>query len=183
MISFARLYAVAAAVLFLIMATVSIATIDVYEFENVQQEEDFSVLVQELRCPKCQNQNIADSNAGLAKDIKDRAYKLLRDGKSKEYIIDYMVERYGDFITYRPPVTKKTWVLWFGPLILLVVVVLVLVLRKSTGPKPQGSAHITDEQKQRVDALLERYEQAGEQAIAENEDQNNVQRDDQKRKM
>ena len=173
MMSFTRLYAVATAVLFLLMATASIATIDAYEFENAQQEEDFSVLVQELRCPKCQNQNIADSNAGLAKDIKDRAYKLLRDGKSKDYITNYMVERYGDFITYRPPVTKNTWVLWFGPLILLVVVVLVLVLRKSADSKPQGSAHITTEQKQRVDALLKRYEQADEQDPAENEGQDN----------
>lgn len=171
MISFARLYAVVIAVLFLVMTTVCVATIDVYEFDNAQQEEDFSVLVQELRCPKCQNQNIADSNAGLAKDIKDRAYKLLRDGKSKDYITDYMVDRYGDFITYRPPVTKNTWVLWFGPLILLVVVVLVLVLRKSTDPKPQDSAHITDEQKQRVDALLKRYEQTGEQNKVSSVDQ------------
>ena len=171
MMSFARLYAVVTAVLFLVMTTTSIATIDVYEFENAQQEEDFSVLVQELRCPKCQNQNIADSNAGLAKDIKDRAYKLLRDGKSKDYITDYMVDRYGDFITYRPPVTKNTWVLWFGPLILLIVVVLVLVLRKSADPKPQGSAHITDEQKQRVDALLKRYEQTDEQNKVSSVDQ------------
>ena len=171
MISFARLYAVVTAALFLVMTTVCVATIDVYEFDNAQQEEDFSVLVQELRCPKCQNQNIADSNAGLAKDIKDRAYKLLRDGKSKDYITDYMVDRYGDFITYRPPVTKNTWVLWFGPLILLVVVVLVLVLRKSTDPKPQDSAHITDEQKQRVDALLRRYEQTGEKNKVSSVDQ------------
>ncbi|OUR87236.1 hypothetical protein A9Q81_26375 [Gammaproteobacteria bacterium 42_54_T18] len=169
MIPFARLCAAAIAALFLMVTTVSVATIDVYEFENAQQEEDFSVLVQELRCPKCQNQNIADSNAGLAKDIKDRAYKLLRDGKSKEYIIDYMVERYGDFITYRPPVTKNTWVLWFGPFILLIFVVLVLVLRKSTDRKSQGTAHITDEQKQRVDALLKRYDQTGEQYGVENE--------------
>ncbi|MBV1922206.1 MAG: cytochrome c-type biogenesis protein CcmH [Pseudomonadales bacterium] len=169
MMSFARLCAVVTAALFIVIAPTSIATIDVYEFENAQQEDDFRILVQELRCPKCQNQNIADSNAGLAKDIKDRAYKLLRDGKSKDYIIDYMVERYGDFITYRPPVTKNTWVLWFGPLILLVVVVLVLVLLKRTDPKPQGSAHITDEQKQRVDALLERYEQSGEKDIVEND--------------
>ena len=182
MMPFARFYAVATAALLLIMSTVSIATIDVYEFENAQQEADFSVLVQELRCPKCQNQNIADSNAGLAKDIKDRAYKLLLDGKSKEYITDYMVERYGDFITYRPPVTKNTWVLWFGPFILLIVVVLVLVLRKSTGAKPQSSAHITDEQKHRVDVLLKRYEQKGEQGSVENEDQNKAQSDGQKGK-
>mgnify|MGYP000402384289 FL=1 len=171
MMSFARLYAIATAILFFVVASVSIATIDVYEFENSQQEDDFRILVQELRCPKCQNQNIADSNAGLAKDIKDRAYKLLRDGKSRDYITNYMVERYGDFITYRPPVTKNTWVLWFGPLILLVVVVLVLVLRKRTDPKSQGSAHITDEQKQRVGALLERYKQTGEKDTVENEDQ------------
>jgi len=101
------------------MSVTGYAAIDVYEFDDPQQTEEFHVLMQELRCPKCQNQNIADSNAGLAKDIKDRAYKLLREGRSKEDITAYMVERYGDFITYRPPVTKNTWVLWFGPFVLL----------------------------------------------------------------
>lgn len=149
------------------MTLVCNATIDVYEFTNTQQEDDFRILVQELRCPKCQNQNIADSNAGLAKDIKDRAYKLLREGKSRDEITDYMVERYGDFITYRPPVTKNTWVLWFGPFVLLAVVVVALVLRKRAalkiGQKPSQDAQptqtnvTTENQKQRVAALLQQY--------------------------
>lgn len=142
-----------------LVASIGFATIEVYEFDSAQQEEDFGILVQELRCPKCQNQNIADSNAGLAKDIKDRAYKLLLEGKSKREITNYMVERYGDFITYRPPVTKNTWLLWFGPFVLLVMVVTVLILKKRSDPQPEESAHITDAQKQRVDALLKQYDQ------------------------
>lgn len=149
------------------IVVVSHATIDVYEFNNTRQEEDFRILVQELRCPKCQNQNIADSNAGLAKDIKDRAYKLLREGKSRDEITDYMVERYGEFITYRPPVTKSTWILWFGPFVLLALVVVVLVVRKRASVKTDQKAEqekgvtqenvTTNNQKQRVDALLQQY--------------------------
>lgn len=135
------------------------ATIDTYEFNNAQQEKDFKILIQELRCPKCQNQNIADSNAGLAKDIKDRAYKLLLEGKSKDYITTYMVDRYGDFITYRPPITKYTWVLWFGPFVLLIGIVLILVVRKKNSGKQDTLPNVTDAQKQRVDALLKKYAQ------------------------
>ena len=106
------------------------ATIDAYEFDSLEDEHRFRVLVEELRCPKCQNQNIADSNAGLAKDIKDRAHKLVLEGKSNKEITDYMVERYGDFITYRPPVTPITWFLWFGPFVLALMTAAILLLRK-----------------------------------------------------
>ncbi|PCJ34340.1 MAG: hypothetical protein COA99_14715 [Moraxellaceae bacterium] len=141
------------------LSVTAYAAIDVYEFDDPQQTEDFHVLMQELRCPKCQNQNIADSNAGLAKDIKDRAYKLLREGRSKEDITAYMVERYGDFITYRPPVTKNTWVLWFGPFVLLLMVVVTLVVRKRASVKLSSQHDVTTDQKQRVEALLKQYGQ------------------------
>ena len=146
-------------VLFGVVAFSSVAAIEVYEFKNAQQQEDFGILVQELRCPKWQNQNIADSNAGLAKDIKDRAYKLLLEGKSTQEITDYMVERYGDFITYRPPVKKNTWVLWFGPFVLLGLVVMVLVARKWRLGKEQQVevSSSTADQHQRVNALMQQY--------------------------
>lgn len=150
------------AVCFLGIST-SYASIDVYEFETEQQEREFSILEQELRCPKCQNQNIADSNAGLAKDIKDRAYKLLKEGKSREEITEYMVERYGDFITYRPPVTRSTWVLWFGPFVLLVVVLAILMAlfrrRKGAGNTAEKTGIVSDAERSRAEALLQQYGQ------------------------
>lgn len=105
------------------------AAIDVYKFEDEDKSKRFSALINELRCPKCQNQNLADSNAGLAKDLKDRAYELIRDGQSNDEVVAYLVERYGDFITYRPPVRLGTLMLWFGPLSLFVFVLLIFVIR------------------------------------------------------
>lgn len=79
------------------------AAIDVYTFESDAQEQTFRELTKELRCPKCQNQDIADSNAGLAKDLRDKTYQMVREGKEKQEVVDYMVARYGNFILYDPP--------------------------------------------------------------------------------
>ena len=86
----------------------------------------------ELRCLVCQNQTLADSNAGLAEDLRNEVRSMLREGKSEREIIQYMTDRYGDFVLYRPPVKGTTLLLWFGPGVLLVVgiAVLVLVLRR-----------------------------------------------------
>ena len=74
----------------------------------------------ELRCLVCQNQTIADSNAELAIDLKNQVREKLGQGMSDKDVIDYMVQRYGDFVLYRPPVRGTTWLLWFGPFLLLV---------------------------------------------------------------
>src|SRR5258706_4793494 len=85
----------------------------------------------ELRCLVCQNQTLADSNADLAVDLREQVRTLLRQGQSEKQIIDYMTARYGDFVLYRPPLKATTWLLWFGPGVLLAggFAVLVLVLR------------------------------------------------------
>ncbi|MCG8393038.1 MAG: cytochrome c-type biogenesis protein CcmH [Pseudomonadales bacterium] len=113
----------------------ALAAIDVYEFDNLRQEERFRVLTEELRCPKCQNQSIADSDAGIAQDMRTRVHTMILEGKSDAEIVDYFVSRYGDFVSYRPPVTAETSILWLGPLLLLLVgaVVIVLLLRRASG--------------------------------------------------
>lgn len=134
------------------------ATIDAYEFTDLDQEERFRQLVAELRCPKCQNQNIADSNAGLAKDIKDRVHRLLQEGKSNNEITVYMVERYGDFITYRPPVRPATWFLWFGPIVIAALVAFFLLIRKLTS-KPKQQSVVSPEQQRQVDELMKKLDE------------------------
>ncbi|MCG8535873.1 MAG: cytochrome c-type biogenesis protein CcmH [Pseudomonadales bacterium] len=134
------------------------ATIDAYEFTDLDQEERFRQLVAELRCPKCQNQNIADSNAGLAKDIKDRVHLLLQEGKSNNEITVYMVERYGDFITYRPPVRPATWFLWFGPIVIAALVAFFLLIRKLTS-KPKQQSVVSPEQQRQVDELMKKLDE------------------------
>jgi cytochrome c-type biogenesis protein CcmH len=89
-------------------------------------------IANELRCLVCQNQTIADSNADLAADLREQVRGLLRSGQSDEQIIKYMTDRYGDFVLYRPPVKATTWLLWFGPGVLVLggLAALLLVLRR-----------------------------------------------------
>lgn len=93
------------------------------EFDSPEQETRFEELLEELRCMVCQNQTLADSNARLARDLRDRTYNMVRSGKSNNEIIEHMVERFGDFVLYRPPLKKTTVLLWFGPVIFLIIAV------------------------------------------------------------
>ncbi|WP_130536735.1 cytochrome c-type biogenesis protein CcmH [Thiomicrorhabdus indica] len=108
--------------------TLSHASIETYQFDNPQQEADYKELIFELRCLVCQNQNLADSNAGLAKDLREQVHKLLVEDKaSKQDVIDYMVARYGEFVLYKPPVESHTLLLWAGPLLFLVIGLIALL--------------------------------------------------------
>ena len=93
------------------------------EFDSPEQETRFEELLEELRCMVCQNQTLADSNARLARDLRERTYNMVRNGKSNNEIIEHMVERFGDFVLYRPPFKKTTVLLWFGPVIFLIIAV------------------------------------------------------------
>ena len=106
-----------------IISMSSFAAIDVYDFDSAQQEAQYRGLIEELRCPKCQNQNLAGSDAPIAQDLKQKTYDLVKDGRSDGEIRAYMQERYGDFISYKPPVRPSTWILWFFPPLLLIVLV------------------------------------------------------------
>lgn len=131
------------------------AAIDIYEFDSPEQEAMFHQLGKELRCPKCQNNNIADSNAALAQDLRMKVYEMLKQGKSEKEIIDYMVARYGNFVTYNPPMTFSTAILWVGPFGFLIIGFAVLVIRsrrKNTVAAEQSS--LSDAEQKRLDALL-----------------------------
>lgn len=110
-------------VLFLGMMTSAWAGIEVYEFKTPEDETRYRALIEELRCPKCQNQNLAGSDAPIALDLKQKTYEMIIDGRSDTEIRDYMFERYGDFISYKPPVRPSTWILWFFPPFLLVLLI------------------------------------------------------------
>lgn len=112
----------------------AMAATDIYQFETPEQEQRFRVLLDELRCPKCQNQSLADSDAGIAQDMRARVEIMIKEGKSNDEIVDYFVSRYGDFVSYRPPVTPTTSILWLAPLLLLGsgAVIIVLLLRRAS---------------------------------------------------
>ncbi|AHX31992.1 cytochrome c-type biogenesis protein [Aeromonas hydrophila] len=138
----------------------ALAAIDVYTFDSDAQEQTFRELTKELRCPKCQNQDIADSNAGLAKDLRDKTYQMVREGKDKQEVVDYMVARYGNFILYNPPLMASTLILWLGPLLVIVIGVVMVVVRSRRRPAaatPADSALSAEEQR-RLAALLKEEE-------------------------
>ncbi|TWR92013.1 cytochrome c-type biogenesis protein [Pseudomonas saxonica] len=135
------------------------AAIDTYEFADDAERARFRELTQELRCPKCQNQDIADSNAPIATDLRREIYRMLGEGKSNQQIIDFMVDRYGDFVRYKPALTGKTSVLWFGPLALLVggvVLIGVIVGRRRRVLQAEGAGSLSSEERQRLAALLDK---------------------------
>ena len=131
------------------------AAIDVYEFDGVAERTRFQGLADELRCPKCLNTNLAGSDAPIAGDLRREIHRLIRDGRSDTEIRDFMVQRYGDFILYRPPLRWDTALLWVGPTALLVIGGLVVVViawrRRRAAP-----VAISAEEEVRLAQLLER---------------------------
>ncbi|HDS1149610.1 TPA: cytochrome c-type biogenesis protein CcmH [Pluralibacter gergoviae] len=128
------------------------AAIDTWQFKDEAQEQQFRTLTEELRCPKCQNNSIADSNAMIAHDMRQKVYELMQQGQSRQQIIDYMVARYGNFVTYEPPVTPSTIVLWLLPALFIVGGGLV-IWRSSRRGRAAGESLAPDEQA-RLRALL-----------------------------
>ena len=139
----------------LMFSSVAFSAIDALNFSSPQQESDYHQLTQSLRCPQCQNNNIADSNATIAVDMRGKVFELLQEGKSKNDVVDYMVARYGNFVTYDPPMTAGTLVLWIAPLLLVLLGVVFLLRRK---PKAQSAVKsqdvLTDEDNARLAELL-----------------------------
>lgn len=146
-----------------LLAPVALAAIDTYEFESEEQRLRFYQLSGELRCPKCQNQNIADSNAPIATDLRREVHRMLVEGKDDKQIIAFMVDRYGDFVRYKPALTPATMVLWFGPGVLLLggfVFLLVLLRRRQRALRESATQHLSKDEQQRLQSLLEREEDA-----------------------
>lgn len=140
----------------LLMSFTVYAAIDVFEFDNEQQEEQFKELSHTLRCPKCQNNTISDSNAELAKDLRVKVYEMTKAGKSKDEIVDYMIARYGNFVTYKPPFTIATSILWLGPLFVVLLGFSIIVFNsKKKAQKVNQSKEWDAEKEARLKAILE----------------------------
>ena len=102
-------------------ASHSIAQVDTFDFDTPEQQQRFRRLSDELRCPMCQNTNLTGSSGGVAEDLRREIHRMIMEGMSDEQIEQFMFERYGDFIFYRPRLRMETLVLWFGPLVFLVI--------------------------------------------------------------
>jgi|SRR5699024_2771701 len=136
------------------------ASVDTYEFSTQAERERYRTLVQELRCPKCQNQNISDSDAPIAMDMRNEIFNKLERGESDEEIVGYLVERYGDFVRYKPPVNKSTFILWYAPAGLLALgfaMVAVIVIRRRSAKNRQAKQTLSGDEKTRLSDILEQY--------------------------
>lgn len=122
-----------------------------YTFENEAQEQQFRQLINELRCPKCQNQTIAESDAPLALDLRERVYQMTKDGHTRAEILDFMRIRYGDFVHYKPPFNASTVILWVGPgLVLLIGIATIIGITR----RQRKQVGLSDQEQARLDALL-----------------------------
>ena len=139
------------------------AAIDTYEFKDEATRERFKELTFELRCPKCQNQNLQDSNSPIAEDLLNEVYKMLQDESSNDEIMDFMVARYGEFVLYKPPVNETTYILWYGPfgLAFIGLIVLLVVSRKrkrNDVSEVDLETHLSNDETARLDDILKKGE-------------------------
>jgi cytochrome c-type biogenesis protein CcmH len=148
-----RLALVASLIVPLLLASPSWATDIPMKFSDPAQAARYEALLAQLRCLVCQNQSLADSNADLAQDLRQDVYHMMQSGDSDEKIIGFLVARYGDFVLYRPRVKPVTYLLWFGPAILLLIgafIVVRFIRRRSD----QADTSFTEQEQQRITALL-----------------------------
>ncbi len=134
----------------LAMIVLPVFAIDPLPFKDRAEELRFQELTRELRCLVCQNENLADSHAPLAKDLREQVFEQMQAGKSDAQIKEWLTDRYSDFVLYDPPLRGGTMLLWFGPFVLLLigaVVVAMIVRRRSRGltPETESSRSISDE--------------------------------------
>ena len=128
--------------LMLFVFSQALCAMDPVEYRNAEEEQRFRNLAAELRCVMCQNQSLADSSAMIAKDLRLELLSLIREGKSDDEIKQFMVSRYTDFVLYKPPMRPGTWLLWFSPLLILVIggISIFVIVKKRSAAMPTTNA-------------------------------------------
>jgi len=137
----------------LLFSGLTLAGIETYQFETAEQEALYKKLTKELRCTVCQNQDIADSNAELATDLRRKTREMVSRGENEQFVLDYMSQRYGDFVLYRPRLQANTLVLWIGPFLILLLA-MVVVFRFVKGRTQAIPATLSEQQRKRLRELL-----------------------------
>ncbi|MFQ6371972.1 heme lyase NrfEFG subunit NrfF [Shewanella sp. YIC-542] len=140
---------------FAMVCQVNATPVDTYQFKNEANQQHAMDLARSLRCPQCQNQDIVDSNSPVAKDLRMQVYQMVDEGKTDNEIIEFMTSRYGEFVLYKPRLETKTYVLWLGPVALLLLggLIAFFFLRKQreSAAKP---AELSAEDEQKIAELL-----------------------------
>ena len=147
--------------LFSLLLSISAQTaIDAYKFDDPKKEKIYHELTDELRCLVCQNQNIAGSNAELAVDMRRKTYEMVSAGQSKQQVADYMADRYGDFVLYKPPFKASTAVLWIGPFIILAVSIWLMLRVIHNRREEHETASVSGEQLAEAARLLNKEDKS-----------------------
>jgi cytochrome c-type biogenesis protein CcmH len=128
-------------------------TLEAFKFDSKAEEQHFKSLIEELRCLVCQNQSLADSDAELAHDLRAEVYEMIQAGNSDEEIVTFLVARYGDFVLYNPPVKPSTYLIWFGPFVLLLLAAFIL-LRSIRRQQKVPAGEISAANRERLNALM-----------------------------
>ncbi len=128
-------------------------TLEEYQFEDPADFETFRDLIAKLRCLVCQNESLASSQAGVAQDLRNEVYRMMQEGQSDEEIMTFLVDRYGDFVLYEPPIKPSTYILWFGPFIFLGLGGY-LLFRTLGRKKDEPEEDLTDAERTRLQRLL-----------------------------
>lgn len=140
--------------LFCLISTAQ-AGVEYHEFKQPEQEQAYQTLINELRCLVCQNQTIADSNADLAKDLRQQVVEMLQKGQSQAEIVAFMTDRYGDFVLYRPEFKLKTGLLWLGPIAFLLIGLVSVFFISRRRQQQTATESLSTEQQNRLKSLLE----------------------------
>jgi cytochrome c-type biogenesis protein CcmH len=147
--------------LMLLAATPAGAVIESYDFASDTERARYQHFIDELRCPKCQNQNLAGSNSPIAADLRRELHRMIVEGKNDDYIVSFMVARYGEFVLYRPRLDRNTAILWSAPVILgligLTVIIVILRSQRRQAAETAIGEPLTDSEQQRLNTLLERF--------------------------
>lgn len=163
-----------------LMAASAQAAVDIREFDSELDRKRYLSFIDEIRCPQCDGQNLAGSDAPIAQDLRRQVYELIQDDRSDREIIDFMVERYGEYILYRPSLSPATYILWFGPVVLLLggIIVLILMVRKRrliSELSETDEEDLSPEARQHLDQLL-RNNYSSDKAFDNPSDDENTQR-------
>ncbi|QPK64399.1 cytochrome c-type biogenesis protein CcmH [Methylomonas sp. LL1] len=135
------------------------AVVEYHPFDNPEKEQAYQTLISELRCLVCQNQTIADSNADLAKDLRRQVYEMLQQDKTEQEVVDFMTQRYGDFVMYRPAFTLKTGLLWLGPIVFLLIGIITVAILARNKKAASQDIGLDRQQQNRLDDILQKGEE------------------------
>jgi cytochrome c-type biogenesis protein CcmH len=144
-------------ILIMLLSGFAFAAVDTFEFTDKNQQQRYKQFIDEMRCPKCDNQSLSGSNSPIAEDLRQQLYTMVQDNKSDEEIVTYMVDRYGDFILYKPRLTIKTMFLWGAPILFLLIGLVILIVMLRSRKKAAANQELSANERETLDRLLQQY--------------------------